>query len=159
MDYTKIKLKWLDSNGCEHEAIPQSATIDMSSGGASLFSRQPSMTLNYSLPATMASDCSSFWNMDEDAMLKTAMTKHDASQSDVDGDGSSIYFGSNGILVISMALPCSNNVKIMVNGDGDPTRTCDNAISMLEKMKSCIDEMERKVFELSLSQNAADEGE
>ena len=88
---------------------------------------------------------------DADEALERAMSEHEATQCDRSDDGS-IYFAEDGSLYLSYSLPCNNRIQMCVTGVENANESCDKALKFLEKMKERIDEIQKKVFELSLNQ-------
>ena len=92
---------------------------------------------------------------DTETLLKNAVREHDADRS-ISIKAGTAYFCDDGSLFVECSLPCSNMLHILVD-EHDAVKSCDEAMRVLEDMKSMISEMQEKVFELSLSQKAKDD--
>ena len=87
---------------------------------------------------------------DLDELFKQAMLEHKERVHSDERDH--IYFSKDGSLTLMCHLSSGNEIRMMVTGDGDVNSASDIAIRVLEEMKTRIDEIETKVFELSLKQ-------
>lgn len=92
---------------------------------------------------------------DVDALLKSAVMKHDADRS-ISIDYGTAYFYDDGSLFVECSLPCNNMLHMLVD-EHDAVKSCDEALRVLEDMKNMISKMQEKAFELSLSQKAKDD--
>lgn len=87
---------------------------------------------------------------DIDELFKLAMQEHEERVHSDDRDN--IYFAKDGTLTLMCHISSGNEIRMMVMGDGDVNKASDIAIGLLEEMKNRIDEIQKKVFELSLKQ-------
>lgn len=92
---------------------------------------------------------------DTETLLKNAVMEHDADRS-ISIKAGTAYFCDDGSLFVECSLPCNNMLHMLVD-EHDAVKSCDEAMRVLEDMKSMISEMQEKVFELSLSQRAKDD--
>jgi hypothetical protein len=92
---------------------------------------------------------------DTETLLKNAVREHEADRS-ISIKAGTAYFCDDGSLFVECSLPCSNMLHILVD-EHDAVKSCDEAMRVLEDMKSMISEMQEKVFELSLSQKVKDD--
>ena len=156
----KGTLYTVDSDGNQHEIDMSHASIEWTVPELSLTSQPSGQCVvtgiisggnGISTLGTTVYPATCWSTIDTDRILEQAMEDHDASQYDKSDDGS-IYFSQCGKLYISYNLPCNNSIQISVTDAGNANESCDAAMKVLEQMKEKIDEIQKKVFELSLSQ-------
>lgn len=153
------KIFTVDSNGNKHEIQVYPTSIEWTMPQSNTFSPPQVQITGNLTPIYVGNgievhrDDAITWcgKPDADEALERAMCEHEATQSDRSDDGS-IYFAEDGSLYLSHSLPCNNRIQICVTGVNNANESCDKALKFLEKMKERIDEIQKKVFELSLSQ-------
>lgn len=149
------KLFTVDSNGNKHEIQVYPTSIEWTIPQSNTFST-PQVQITGLVEGNGISvyrDDAITWGgkPDADEALERAMCEHEATQSDRSDDGS-IYFAEDGSLYLSHSLPCNNRIQMCVTGVKNANESCDKALKFLERMKERIDEIQKKVFELSLNQ-------
>ena len=155
------KIYMVDENGNQQEVNIATTSVEWTMPSTNTGSYQPTtpmVTVTGVCTGTKGIDIaynpqptSLFGNLDANAVLEMAMSEHSTLQSDKCDEGS-IYFAENGNLFISYEMPCNNRLQISVTSRNNANESCDDALHVLEQMKERIEEIQKKLFELSLSQ-------
>lgn len=164
------KLYWEDEDGNRHEFEATDVTIEYTAQEATTLDQSVFIptsagtvvtgicTGTSGIPVSLSyNTCAYKIEPNIDDILREAMLEHSPSQYDTDDDGT-IYFGRDGSISVNCKLPCRNDIHIYVE-KSDHNESADWAIKMLEEMKERIDDIQKRIFELSLNQGDGGEGE
>ena len=164
------KLYWEDGDGNRHEFTVTDVSIEYAGPDATTLDQSAFIPTSAGTVVTgictgaMNIPVSFSYNTCEykieptiDDLLSEAMREHSPSQYDTDDDGT-IYFCRDGSLSVNCKLPCKNEIHIYAEKN-DHNESADLAMKMLEEMKERIDDIQKRIFELSLKQGDGGEGE